>query len=44
MSGETYPDYIPVEWGIPICLVLWVTHFVLGSKERREAREARLNK
>jgi len=35
------PDFIPPEVGFPVALVLWAIYFVMGSKDRREARKAR---
>lgn len=41
---ESTPDNIPPEYVIPICLVLGVGYWLLGSEQRREARKARLKK
>jgi hypothetical protein len=41
---ESTPDNIAPEFFIPICLVLWVGYWLLGSEQRREARKARLKK
>jgi hypothetical protein len=41
---ESTPDNIPIEWAIPLCIMLGLTYFVQGSKARREARKARLNR
>lgn len=38
---ESTPDYIAPEIAIPLMAVAWAIYFVLGSKERREARKAR---
>jgi hypothetical protein len=38
------PDEVPLELGIPICLVLLAIYWLLGSEQRREARKARLKK
>lgn len=36
---ESTPDNIPPDYAIPICFVLWVGYWLLGSEERREARK-----
>jgi len=38
------PDNIPPDTGIGVMVILAIVWFVLGSKDRREAREARLKK
>jgi len=38
------PEFISPVFVIVVCLILGAIHFVMGSKDRREARKARLNK
>jgi hypothetical protein len=38
------PENISPEFVIPACIIMGIVYFVMGSKDRREARKARLKK